>query len=127
MLDAYFNEREADQAVIRSLIQEVNKLRSILMPIVKTTDGKYYSVDENQELSTDQVKMTLTDLKLKSEELESLLTPEQPVVEPVQVPVEQTVPEQPAPAVEQPVAPETAVATAPVDQPVVQPEPVVLS
>lgn len=113
-MSMFFDEASADQAVIESLIREINQLRSNLMPIVKTTDNKFYAVEDSQELTREQVQEQLQTLRVKENELADLLGESVPAQEPVAPVAEPVVAEAPAPV--------ELVQPQPVEQPVPQPE-----
>jgi len=48
------------------------------MPIVKTVDGKYYRVEEGQEVTAEDAQAELTLLQSKVSELEAVLAPADP-------------------------------------------------
>lgn len=74
-MSTLFDEAEADAEVTRVLTNEISKLRSYLMPIVKTTEGKFYRVEAEQEVSADDVQAKATELQAEVTELTALLAP----------------------------------------------------
>lgn len=80
------------------------------MPIIKTTEGEFYLVDEGQVLDIEEVRSTLSEIKARESELEALLCEPAAVVATEPAVDEPTVPAEP----EAPVVPS--------DNPPAQPE-----
>ena len=94
-----WRELEHKRAVIQSLTDQLNR-RQGMSKIVKTTDGAFYRVEDEQQLTADDVQAKLNECQAEANALQALLAPPEPAQ-----------PEAPADAPTQPAAP----ADAPVD------------
>lgn len=123
---ALFEQTAADQAVIKSLLREINELTYLLgeektmSKVIQATDGNIYLVHNFELLDVSEAQDLLVDLKGDVAVLETAVASQQTTEEaPVEAPA---APEQPAevPA-EQPVAPEAPVEPAAEPAPAVDP------
>jgi hypothetical protein len=103
-----FNEKMADEEVIRSLLREISKLKGELkmVRIVKSSDGKYYR-GEFEEVAPEEVTQLVTEKQQQLSELEAIAPgadvpsgPSEPAVEnpatPDATPADASAPAQPA-------------------------------
>src|SRR5438270_13277299 len=112
-MSVFTNKKDADDIVISNLLKEIRRLK---MPIVKTTDGKYYRVESDQELTENDVQAHADQVKAELASLESLIAPAESAPEAPVAPEAPAAPEA-QPEVAQPSAPETTPAEAPAENP----------
>ena len=139
-MDALFDVHTADKEVIESLLKANTKLwrqreemrlmlesnkesikRSQNEMFIKSTDGKFYRVEAEQEVSADEVQAKLNECQAEAACLQALVTPEAPAAAPAEqpvAPVEQPAqPAQPEQPVEQSAPADPAAPVAPVADP----------
>ena len=120
------DEAAADKQVIRSLLNEIKRLRGIQMSkILRDTDGNLYRVEHYEQITTDELEAEALSFDNKEAELREFLGTAEPTapVAPAQPEAPVATPEVTAPVVEPTPAPE-APAPTPTPTPDVQPAPV---
>lgn len=112
---AILSESAADKEVIKSLLNEVERLQAKFMKIIKTTNGDYYRVRESDKLSPTDVSNEVEKLEGSLDSLKAI-APENTATPPAT--------EQPATAAveTQPAGGSAPVNAAPADQAASQPE-----
>lgn len=122
------DEAAADKQVIRSLLNEIKRLRGLQMSkILRDTDGNLYRVEHYEQITTDELEAEAAGFDAKAAELREFLGTAEPTapVAPVQPEAPVATPEVTAPVVEPTPAPEApAPAPTPTPTPDVQPAPV---
>ena len=115
-MNALFSERAADGEVIDALVRANRRKSSIIESLeeqlkrrntimfIKSTEGKFYRVEAEQEVSADEVQACLDHCQAEAAALQALVAPAAPAA-PADPPAEQpalpeppTQPEQSAPA-----------------------------
>lgn len=115
------DEAAADKQVIKSLLNEIKRLRGNQMSkILRDTDGNLYRVEHYEQITTDELEAEAQGFDAKAKELREFLSATTPEVKAPEAPV--ATPEVAAPAPEP--TPSPAPAPAPAPTPEAQPAPV---